>query len=214
MSINPYLDRLRGQIHEKQHPQQSSKPSKPGFEGFEGDQWCHVSGNERLISPENATLPYTQNLQNYSSSVPAEPDGDGCRVTIVELPAEGLRFRRTFAHLQLKPPALVDVARWRLAVADGKHFLAKWGEQAEGLGWSSADLFGLAPVPTNPHPSYRRLSRYDMTGLCWLLQGKEVIALTEATATIRNPSSGTITTYRRYNKPTYGPLGDSLEDFK
>jgi hypothetical protein len=38
--------------------------------------------------------------------VTAEPDGNGCRVEIVELP-QAQRYRRTFAHLQLKPPALV-----------------------------------------------------------------------------------------------------------
>jgi len=80
------------------------------------------------------------------------------------------------------------------------------------LNWSSADLFGLAPVPANPHPSFSRLSRYDQAGLVWLLQGKEVIALTKDTATIRNPSTGNITVYRRFNKSALGPLGDSLDD--
>jgi hypothetical protein len=41
----------------------------------------------------------------------------------------------------------------------------EWGDQAEALGWSSADLFGLAPVPDKPHPSFNHLSRYDLTGL-------------------------------------------------
>jgi len=41
-----------------------------------------------------------------------------------------------------------------------------------------------------------------------------VVALTERTASIRNPKSGSITTYRKHNKPAYGPLSDSLEDFK
>src|SRR5215468_10108151 len=45
-------------------------------------------------------------------AVSAEPDGNGCRVQIVELP-QAQRYRRTFAHLQLKPQALVDVGRWR-----------------------------------------------------------------------------------------------------
>jgi hypothetical protein len=53
------------------------------------------------------------------------------------------------------------------------------------------------------------LSRYDATGLCWLLQGKRVTALTAHTAAIENPATGRITTYRRYNKPSYGPLGDN-----
>src|SRR5262249_3139956 len=48
-------------------------------------------------------------------AVSADPDGTGCRVEIVELP-QAQRYRRTFAHLQLKPPALVDVARWRQCI--------------------------------------------------------------------------------------------------
>src|SRR5262249_2773140 len=38
------------------------------------------------------------------------PDGLGCKVEIVELP-QAQRYRRTFAHLQLKPPALVPLER-------------------------------------------------------------------------------------------------------
>src|SRR5262249_44217882 len=38
------------------------------------------------------------------------------------------------------------------------------------------------------HPSYRRLSRYDETGLIWLLQGRPVVMLTAATAAIENPT--------------------------
>jgi hypothetical protein len=67
--------------------------------------------------------------------------------------------------------------------------------------------------PDRPHPSYRRLSRYDETGLCWLLQGRPVVALTEATAAIMNPT-GAITTYRKNNKPALGPVGDSLDDLE
>jgi hypothetical protein len=46
----------------------------------------------------------------------------------------------------------------------------------------------------------------------WLLQGCPVVALTEATAALRMPT-GSVVTYRRHNKPAYGPLGDSLDDF-
>jgi hypothetical protein len=141
------------------------------------------------------------------------PDGLGARVEIIELP-QVQRYRRTFAHLQLKPPAMVDVARWQQAVEDGKRFLAKWGEQAEALRWTSADLFGLHTPPERPHPSYNRLSRYDATGLIWLLRGQPVVALTADTAAIEKPATGSITTYRRFNKPALGPLGDSLDDLK
>jgi len=124
------------------------------------------------------------------------------------------RFGRTFSALESRCPDHVDVARWQQCVEDGREFLAKWGSQAEALGWTSADLFGLHQPPERPHPSYRRLSRYDCTGLCWLLDGREVVALTADTASIRNPTSGSVTVYRRHNKPALGPLGDSLDDLK
>jgi hypothetical protein len=72
---------------------------------------------------------------------------------------------------------------------------------------------GFHQPPAQPHPSYSRLSRYDETGLIWLLCGREVVALTEATAVIRS-STGAITIYRRHYKPALGPVGDSLDDLE
>jgi hypothetical protein len=145
-------------------------------------------------------------------AVSAEPDGTLCKVTIVEIPTTGLRYRRVFGVLQVRCPALVPLKRWRLAVEDGRAFLHRWGSQAESLKWDSRDLFGLHTPPAKPHPSYNRLSRYDCTGLIWLLEGRRVLALTADTAAIENPATGSITTYRRYNKPALGPVGDNLED--
>jgi hypothetical protein len=85
------------------------------------------------------------------------------------------------------------------------------GGQAHALGWTAKDLFGRLPAPEHAGPSFNCLARYDETGLIWLLQGREVIALAEATAAIRGPT-GAITIYRRDNKPALGPLGDSLHD--
>jgi len=165
--------------------------------GATGDLWHH---GEALVHQECVRfLPKPEPAEPTVAyrGVTADPDGVGCSVTIVEIPATGLRYRRTFAHLQLKPPALVDVARWRQCVRDGSRFLAKRGEQAEALGWTSADLFGLHTPPERPHPSYDRLSRYDCIGLVWVLQDREVIALTGAAASIRNPDTGAITTFRQ-----------------
>jgi hypothetical protein len=120
---------------------------------------------------------------------------------------------KIFGTLCTRCPALVEPARWQLAVEDGRRFLAQWGEQAEALGWSARDLFGLDEVPASPHASYQRLSRYDRTGLIWLLQECPVVALTATTAAIKMPT-GSIVTYRKHNKPALGPLGDSLDDFK
>jgi len=121
------------------------------------------------------------------------------------------RFGRTYEALEARCPDYVEPARWQQAVEDGRRFLAQWGEQAAALGWTTGDLFGLHIVPNTPTPSYRRLSRYDETGLIWLLRGRPVVALTDATAAIQNAASS-ITVYRRDNKPALGPLGDSLDD--
>jgi hypothetical protein len=121
------------------------------------------------------------------------------------------RFGRILEELERRCPDHVDPADWELAITDGRSFLSLWGEQAEALGWTTADLFELGPVPERPPANYRRLSRYDLTGLLWLLKGRPVVALTDATAAIQTQSSA-ILTYRKYNKPALGPLGDSLDD--
>jgi hypothetical protein len=121
------------------------------------------------------------------------------------------RFGRTFRELERRCPALVDEVRWRQAIADAQSFLGMWGEQAAALGWSEHELFGLHPVPERPAASYHRLSRYDATGLLWLLEGRSVVALTAETAAIQ-AQGGAALTYRKHRKPTLGPLGDSLDD--
>jgi len=123
------------------------------------------------------------------------------------------RYSWVLTALDAGCPDLVPVNRWQLAVDDARAFLERWGDQAEALGWTARDLFGLHQPPTPPHPTYSQLSRYDETGLIWLLQGRPVVALTETTAAIQNPT-GAITTYRRRNKPALGPVGDSLDDLE
>jgi hypothetical protein len=218
---NPYLERLRGRIQEKQDPSQPSKPSKPASEGFEGghrrhclENHCHdEKSNTAAKNLKSPTTADPQNLQNPRLLI--VPDcGVGCRVAIVEIPFEAGRYKRTVGRLQRRPPALVDVARWQQCIKDGRRFLRQWGRQVQELNWSSADLFGLIEIPESPAPSFNRLSRYDRVGLCWLLQNREIVALTATTATIRNPSTGAITLFRKHHRPALGPLGDSLEDLK
>ena len=75
---------------------------------------------------------------------------------------------------------------------------------------------GGAPAAASPQAgaSKRRRSA-GRRAICsvWLLQGREVVALTEETAAIRWPG-GSVTIYRRNNKPAFGPVGDSLEDLQ
>jgi hypothetical protein len=121
------------------------------------------------------------------------------------------RYASALAAFRAKCPAYVDAADWQQAIEDGHRFVTQWGKQAEALGWAPADLFGLHTPPEKPTPNYRRLSRYDQTGLIWLLQGRRVVELTKDKAIIETATG--IVSYRRYNKPALGPLGDSLDDF-
>jgi hypothetical protein len=114
--------------------------------------------------------------------------------------------------LEDRCPDQIDPSRWHLAIEDGRRFLKQWGGQAEALGWTVTELFGLDPIPAHAGPAYQRLSRYDNTGLIWLLQGNPVAALTESTAAVKMPT-GNILTYRKRHKPGLGPLGDSTDDF-
>jgi hypothetical protein len=129
-----------------------------------------------------------------------------------EGPAAQQPYGKSFAALRSKYPELVETDRWQQAVLDAETFLATWGEQAHALGWTARELFGLHPIPERPAPNFRRLSRYDSTGLIWLLQGRPVIALTETEAAIQ--SAGAVVMYRKHNKPALGPLGDSLDDME
>jgi|SRR6516164_5990587 len=102
-----------------------------------------------------------------------------------------------------KAPSRVAAPTWSRPAAGSRRSRtggASWpngAEQAEALGWTPEDLFGLHQPPDKPHPSYNRLSRYDELGLIWLLAGRPVIALMAAGAAIATPTGNTTTYYRR-----------------
>ena len=104
----------------------------------------------------------------------------------------------------------METGRWRRAIADAAAFLATWGAEAHTCGWTARDLFGLHRVPAHLTPTFQRLSRYDATGLIWLLRGRPVVALMETEAAIQGATAVLI--YRKLHKPALGPVGDSLDD--
>jgi hypothetical protein len=137
---------------------------------------------------------YDGNDINDRRSSPAQFNGDFGRLC---------RFGRTLSELEHRCPDCIEPSDWQCTVDDAHRFLARWRDQADALGWTEQDLFALAPVSGRQAPNYCRLSRYDMTGLCWLLRGRPVVALTDATAAIENPS-GAITIYRKHRTPSLG----------
>jgi hypothetical protein len=78
--------------------------------------------------------------------------------------SSGHRYSAMLSALRAKCPAYVEIDRWQQAL-DARRFLATWGEQAEALGWTARELFGLHTPPERPAASYQRLSCYDETGL-------------------------------------------------
>jgi hypothetical protein len=162
-------------------------------------------------NPKCATEPTRQNRQN-----PYWVTFEGLKSGTAG-PVEGLgtvpghSYDGVLAALRSKCPELVEPERWLQALSDAEAFLAVWGPEARMLGWTVGELFGLHPLPEQPAPTFRRLSRYDTTGLIWLLQGRPLIALTETEAAIQ--SAGAVVMYRKHRKPAYGPLDDCLDDF-
>jgi hypothetical protein len=159
--MNPYLPKLRvrdQQTHASQEPSKPSKPTVPVVTYRDTTAGTSFEGFDG-----DQVRPFSRN--------------DGTMTVVVQTASEP--FHRAFEHLQSRCPDLIPNNRWQEATQDSRHFLVQWAAKAEALGWTARDLFGLAPIPDTPHPSYRRLARYDETGLIWLLGGRQVLALTE-----------------------------------
>ena len=65
----------------------------------------------------------SQNAQNSHAQGPASKCG-----------SEKSPYGSTIATLEARCPHLVPEDRWQRAVADGRTFLARWGEQGHALG--------------------------------------------------------------------------------
>jgi hypothetical protein len=116
---------------------------------------------------------------------------------ISEKRGEVFPYAKALNALERRIPEYIEPDRWQQCLVDAKHFLLTWGDQAEALGWTVEELFGLHTPPANPHPSYSRLTRYDCTGLIWHLQGHRVVALTADTAAIQSRATRNILIYRK-----------------
>jgi hypothetical protein len=158
--------------------------------------------NHHISAPSKPSKPSFEGFEGNQSS----------RISAFGGHERNARYSHLISALKERCPEFAPSDRWQQAIRDAETFLGKWGEKAHVLGWTGQELFGLHPVPEHPSANYSRLSRYDETGLVWLLQGRPVVALTEESAAIQNASS--ILTYRKLNKPALGPLGDTLDDFR
>jgi hypothetical protein len=207
--MSRYLQKLHSKKIKTPLPGELTKLTKPLDDGNKVGSVGFVSSSERglekILSVSGSDEPCGKSA--------AEPS----QIFQIPLPNEPTKLTKPYgaavAALAVCPDRVPE-GRWQDCVADAHAFLQQWGERAHELGWTARDLFGLSEVPANPAPLYSRMSRYDETGLLWLLEGrKTVVAMTTDTAAVRHPS-GSITMYRRHRKPGLGPLGDSLDDFE
>ena len=213
--MNEYLAKLhslesaaKGPWPKKSIVEALTKPDKTSSVSFVSGQSMGFSGVEPRARETDAA-PDMQNL--ISSGI--EKHCRSNRQNRQNIVAAPFPYAEALDQLERECPDYVDAERWQHCLIDAQRFLAEWGEKAAALGWTAHDLFGLAPIPDKPKLSFERLSRYDATGLIWLLGGRRVIAMTDSTAAIEPASGGTLT-YRRYNKPALGPIGDSLDDME
>jgi hypothetical protein len=139
--------------------------------------------NNKSTAIKNPTpTPYSVNRVN--SVIEREGRREGGR---------SLTISPSLDALERRQPKLIEDAEWMQAVDDARAFLASWCVTAERLGWTADDLFGLPPIPEKPTPNCRRLSRYDLTGLVWMLRGRPVVSIGPHSATVATPSGGQLT---------------------
>jgi hypothetical protein len=163
------------------------------------------TGEDSQIQAHNPAVPLSHALglgqRDTSASKPKSVGGTPAWDTNGTV---GQPYGVVLTALRKGCPEMVDAADWLQALRDAESFVLRWGTQAHGLGWTARELFGLHPVPQYYGPTYRRLSRYDATGLIWLLRGRPVVALSASAAEIQG-QAGAITRYRKHLKPALGP---------
>ena len=91
------------------------------------------------------------------------------------------------------PPVGYTSKRWKTLARDAEKLISTWAGQAAALGWTDMEIFGAhrtAPA-----------TRYDAAGLVVMMNGDEIVALTDTAATIKSQRGTTLTHQRRLTAP-------------
>jgi hypothetical protein len=143
-------------------------PSKPPKAAFEGFEGDQGS---RFLAREWRHRPDLPTLVALYPGVPRE-------------------WVEGFQRLECDNPASgFSNSQWSLLIRSGSAFLEQWAPKAAELGWTDIDLFGVHP--TAP------AARFDVMGLVPIINGGEVVAITERSATIRSPGGSRLVYMRR-----------------
>jgi hypothetical protein len=150
-------------------------------------------------SPSAGAFEQIEHIEQPSPSASAAGEARGEPAAQIE---DGVRvpwdWAEGYARLRLlPPPRMISLAQWQTLIGAAGRFLNRWGAQAAALGWNAADIFGC-------HPEAPAV-RYDLQGVVWLLGSGDVVAITDAKATVRHHLSGALLTFRRVD-PAPGQL--------
>jgi hypothetical protein len=134
----------------------------------------------------------TSHLEAVAEGVPSVPSAPTYFRIAQSVEIEGsvlAEWHAILAGLKRRGPVdWLSHEQWLGLLSDAENFLKRWGSAAHLLGWTSLDLFGVHPVAP--------AARFDVMGLIPILNGAEVLALTNQTATMRRVSSA-VQTYSR-----------------
>ena len=138
-----------------------------------------------LFHPPGKTAP-----ENGGGGTRFSSDGTGPKAVLIQTPsgAPELWVQGVADLLAMARPASYPAKGWAAVREDAGRFLLAWAAQANALGWTTYDLFGVHRT----HP----WARFDCMGLVPLLRGREVAALSETRAAIK-VTGGPVHTYRR-----------------
>jgi hypothetical protein len=89
-------------------------------------------------------------------------------------------YADAFAQLQIAQPIGVAHSQWLRAIDDAGRFLDQWGNVAEKLQWSARDIFKKPAAPA----ATRLPLDLGTVGLCWVIDGQNVVALDACSVTI------------------------------
>jgi hypothetical protein len=89
-------------------------------------------------------------------------------------------YATAFAQLQIAQPIGVPHPQWLRAIDGAGRFLDQWGNVAAQLQWSAEDIFKKPAALTVKTPPLD----LGTFGLCWVIDGRNVVALDAYSATI------------------------------
>jgi hypothetical protein len=89
-------------------------------------------------------------------------------------------YATAFGELQIAQPIGVSHPQWLRAIDDAGCFFDQWGNVAAQLQWSAKDIFKKPAALTVKTPALD----LGTFGLCWVIDGRNVVALDAYSATI------------------------------